>query len=125
MVLNLIAAVSRPNQPISDNSPFEHSMPITVQFEESCDRTTPDEAYGGSEGVARPHSRAVPVSQPVKASESHRFQEFAASVKEKKEALEQESLADQDAERFVRGEDTEDEGEIFPETSVTEVCASK
>ena len=103
-------------------------MPISLQFEESCERTTPEDVHGGSRGAAEPQSRAVPVSQPVKATESQRFR-FAASVKE---AL----LADQEAERIVReeeetrlaleaDEDTEDEEESFPGVSVAEVCAFK
>jgi hypothetical protein len=102
-------------------------MPITVQFVESYDRDTLEEARGG----AGPHRRAVHVSQPVEAKESQRFQGFVRSVKEKKDALEQGRISEQDAERIAGeevvlevGEDTEDE-EGSPEETVAEVCASK
>lgn len=111
-------------------------MTITVQFEESCDRVTHEEVRGASREAGGPHRRAVPISQPVKANESQQFQKFVQSVKEKKEALEQERLAHQNAERIAReeekassapesDEETEDEEEISPEERVAEVCASK
>jgi len=99
MALNSIAAVSRPIQPISDNSPVEQNMTITVQFEESCDRMTPEEARGPPREPAGSHRRTVTGSQAVKANESQRFQGFVGSVKEKKEALELQRLAQQETER--------------------------